>query len=161
MREELIRLEEQVRRAFEGGAWHGPSVLETLADIPAEAAAARLMPRAHSIWEIVLHVTATYRLVLKRIHGQPGNLSDEEDWPSLQSLSESDWRAAVDELQRLNREVRAEILAFDASKLDEPLADGHVSAYVHFAGLPQHDAYHAGQLALLRKALANAVASAE
>ena len=66
MKEELRRLEEQLRRAFEGEAWHGPAVLEALADVSVEEAEAHPIPGAHSIWEIVLHLAATYRLVLQR-----------------------------------------------------------------------------------------------
>src|SRR6187402_3155670 len=69
MTEELTRLEEQLRRAFEGEAWHGPAVLEVLAGVSVEAAAAHPIPGSHSIWEIVLHLASTYRLVLRRIQG--------------------------------------------------------------------------------------------
>lgn len=154
MKAELMRLEEQVRRAFESEAWHGPAVLEALEAVDAEAAAAHPIPGAHSIWEIVLHLTATYKLVLQRIEGHSGSLSEEQDWPAVGAPEAERWRAAVEELRRLNREVRLAILAFAGEKLDQMLAAGHSSAYVHFAGLPQHDAYHAGQISLLRKALA-------
>lgn len=150
---ELRRLEEQVRRAFEGEAWHGPAVLEILADVSVEAAAARPIPGSHSIWEIVLHLAATYRLVLRRIQGHSGSLSPEGDWPSVAAPEAERWHETVEELRRLNREVRLAILAFAEDRLDQMLAAGHSSAYMHFAGLPQHDAYHAGQIALLWKAL--------
>jgi uncharacterized damage-inducible protein DinB len=153
MSEELTRLEEQVRRAFEGEAWHGPAVLEALAGVSVEEAAAHPIPGAHSIWEIVLHLAGTYRLVLHRIPGQSWNLTAEQDWPSGAGLEAEHWHEAVEELRRLNREVREAILVF-AGNLDQMLAPGHSSAYTHFAGLPQHDAYHAGQISLLRKALA-------
>ena len=83
MSDELARLEEHVRLALEGGAWHGPAVLEAVANVSVEAAAAHPIPGAHSIWEIVLHLAATYRLVLRRIPGQSGNLSAEQDWPAV------------------------------------------------------------------------------
>jgi uncharacterized damage-inducible protein DinB len=150
---ELSRLEGQVRRAFEGEAWHGPAVLEILADVSVEAAAAHPIPGSHSIWEIVLHLAATYRVVLRRIQGHSGSLSPEEDWPAVGAPEAERWHEAVEELRRLNREVRLAILAFAEDRLDQVLAAGHSSAYLHFAGLPQHDAYHAGQIALLRKAL--------
>ena len=153
MREELTRLEEQVRRTFEGEAWHGPAVLEILAGVSVEAAAAHPIPGAHSIWEIVLHLAATYRLVLQRIQGHTGSLNAEQDWPAVAAPEAERWHEAVDELRRLNREVRLAILAFAGDRLDQMLAAGHSSAYLHFAGLPQHDAYHAGQISLLRKAL--------
>ena len=152
MRKELTRIEEQVDRAFEGEAWHGPSVLEVLSDLSAETASAHPIPDAHSIWEIVLHLAATYRLVLERIQGRSGNLTAEQDWPAVGPRDAKRWREAVDELRQLNREVRQAILAFAEDRLEEMLAPGHSSAYVHFAGLAQHDAYHAGQIALLRRA---------
>lgn len=151
MKEELIRLEEQVRRAFEGEAWHGPAVLELLADVSAEQAAAHPIPGAHTIWEIVGHLAATYRLVLQRIEGHSGNLSGEQDWPAVVDHSADRWHAAIEDLKKLNQQVRLAILAFAEDRLDQMLAPGHSSAYAHFAGLPQHDAYHAGQIALLRK----------
>lgn len=153
MREELTRLEEQLRRAFEGEAWHGPAVLESLRDISVEVVAAHPIPGAHSIWEIVLHLAATYRLVLQRIQGH-GNLNAEQDWPAVGPPEAERWRQAVEELRRLNHEVRLAILAFAEDRLDQELAAGHSTAYVHFAGLPQHDAYHAGQISLLCKAQA-------
>jgi len=154
MREEVSRLEDQVRRALEGEAWHGPAVLETLASISAEAAAAHPIPGAHSIWEIVLHLTATYRLVLQRIQGHSFNLSPEEDWPVVAAPEVQHWHKAVEDLRRLNREVRQAMLSIPPERLDQPLAPGHSEAYMHFAGLAQHDTYHAGQITLLRKALA-------
>jgi uncharacterized damage-inducible protein DinB len=151
---ELTRIEEQVRRAFEGESWHGPAVLETLVGVSADAATARPIADAHSIWEVVLHIAATYRLVLQRTEGRSVNLSAEEDWPRLSApAGDEAWREAVEELCRLNREVRRAIIRFDAHRLDQMLAPGHSSAYMHFAGLPQHDAYHAGQIMLLRKTL--------
>jgi len=59
MQSELSRLEEQLGRALEGEAWHGPSVLETLEGVSAEQAAAHPIAGAHSIWELVLHTAYT------------------------------------------------------------------------------------------------------
>ena len=52
---EMMRLEEQLRRALDGEAWHGPSVLEVLAGVSAEQASSHPIPGSHSIWELVLH----------------------------------------------------------------------------------------------------------
>lgn len=152
MTDERTRIEEQVRRAFEGESWHGPSVLEALEGVTVDAAVAHPIDGAHSIWEIVLHLAATYRLVLQRIHGRSGNLSAEQDWPAVAVPHTEGWQQTVEELCALNRDVRQAILAFAEDRLDQMLAPGHSSAYMHFAGLPQHDAYHAGQIVLLRKA---------
>ena len=69
------RLEEQLRRAHEGEAWHGPSLLEALAGVSAEQAAARPIAGAHSIWELVLHLGSDYSLVLRRLSGDGRQLT--------------------------------------------------------------------------------------
>jgi len=61
---------DQISRAFRGESWHGPSVREVLAGVSAEDAAAHPIPGAHSIWEIVLHLTGGYNLGLLRFRGQ-------------------------------------------------------------------------------------------
>lgn len=93
--EELARLADQARRALEGEAWYGPAVLETLANVSSEAAAARPIAGVHSIWEIVLHLTATYRVVLDRVGHRPGNLTPEQDWPTVGSPDPERWRDAT------------------------------------------------------------------
>jgi hypothetical protein len=41
---------DQLERAFDGEAWHGPALMEILDGIDARTAAARPIPSAHSIW---------------------------------------------------------------------------------------------------------------
>ena len=78
---ELERIEEQLRRSFEGEAWHGPAVLETLAGVSHADAAAHPIEGAHSIWELALHLSSDYRLVLRRLSGDGRQLTKEEGWP--------------------------------------------------------------------------------
>jgi uncharacterized damage-inducible protein DinB len=150
----LLRLEQQLQRAFEGEAWHGPSVHQALAGISMEQAAAHPIPGAHSIWELVLHLAGTYRLVQRRLVGDGTELSPEEDWPAVQPPSEDAWRLAQESLARLNHDVRLAVRGFPEARLDEPLVEeAPYSAYTQFIGLTQHDLYHAGQIMLLRRAL--------
>jgi uncharacterized damage-inducible protein DinB len=149
---EVARLEEQIRRAFDGTSWHGPAVSEVLEGLTPESAAAHPMPGAHSIWEIVLHLAAGYRLVLRRARGEHAQITPEEDWPPVPAPSDQAWEDSVRSLSQLNRELRAVVRAFPEKSLDSPLGSEY-SAYVQIAGIPQHDLYHAGQVVLLRKAL--------
>jgi len=66
---EIMRIEDQLRRAIEGEAWHGPSINELLQDVTAGEAAAKPITHAHSIWEILLHVISTQEIVLERLAG--------------------------------------------------------------------------------------------
>jgi uncharacterized damage-inducible protein DinB len=108
--DELRRIEEQLRRSLEGEAWHGPAVLETLAGVSHEDAAAHPIEGAHSIWELVLHLSSDDEPVLGRLAGDGRQLTTEEGWPSLQAPTEEAWAETVERLRRLNRELRIAIL---------------------------------------------------
>ena len=154
MASETRRLEEQLRRALEGEAWHGPSVLESLAGVSADEAAARPIPGAHSIWELILHLTGDYGLVLRRLSGDGRQLTPEEDWPPCPAVTDENWRAAIQELTKLNQELRQAVRVFPEARLDEPLvSEVPYSAYTQFIGITQHNLYHAGQIGLLKQAL--------
>jgi uncharacterized damage-inducible protein DinB len=151
---EIERLEDQLRRSFEGEAWHGPAVLEVLAGVAADQAAARPVAGRHSIWELVLHLAGTYRLVLRRLGGDGAQLSPEEDWPPVPAVTSENWRDTVDTLRRLNQDLRRALRAFPPERLDAALvADPPYTAYTQFIGITQHDLYHAGQIAMLKRAL--------
>jgi uncharacterized damage-inducible protein DinB len=154
MSPEPARIADQLRRAMEGEAWHGPALLELLAGVGAEHARARPIAGAHTIWELVVHLTGAYRLVLRRVRGDGRPLSPEEDWPPIPDQSEDAWRAAIESLRALNEDARRAVVDFSAERLREPLvAESPYPAYTQFIGLTQHDLYHAGQIALLKRAL--------
>jgi uncharacterized damage-inducible protein DinB len=154
---EIMRLEEQLRLALEGEAWHGPSVLETLTGVSAEQASSHPIPGAHSIWELLLHIGSDYTLLLRRMAGDGRPLTPEEGWPGCPPATAENWQHAVEALRRLNQQLREAVRAFPADRLDEPLVpEVPYSAYIQFIGVTQHNLYHAGQISLLKRALATA-----
>lgn len=147
-------LEDQLRRSFEGDAWHGPAVREALDGIDAARAAARPVAGAHSIWELVLHLGATYRVVLRRLAGESAQLTPDEDWQTVPEPTEANWRATIDRLAALNRELREAVRGFPIERLDQPLVPNPAyTAITQFIGITQHDLYHAGQIVLLKRAM--------
>ena len=155
---ELERIRDQIVRSLEGEAWHGASLLELLDGVEVEAAAARPMPQAHTIWEIVLHLSATAEAVLARLGGEARTLSLEQEWPALPAEGgAAAWAADRQRLEQVHRaliEALGELdeAGLDTSSLDEPIVPGFSSIYVTLHGLVQHSLYHAGQIALLKKA---------
>ena len=145
-------LADQISRAFRGESWHGVSVREVLAGVSAEDAAAHPIPGAHSIWEIVLHLTGGYNLVLRRIRGERASLSSEEAWPPVAEFSAEAWHDCQHNLDQLNQQLQSAVRAFPAERLSQELGSEY-AAYIQFCGAPQHDLYHAGQIVLLKKAL--------
>jgi len=151
---ETARIADQLRRAVEGDAWHGPALKEVLKDVPAKTAAAKPIAGAHSIWELVLHMAVCTEAISKRLRGEKGELTEENSWPPVKDTSDNAWKAALDRLWNAHPPLYDLVAKFDAARLDEPVVPGGQSAYINIHGLVQHHLYHAGQIALLKKTAA-------
>ena len=109
---------------------------------------------AEAVEELVAHVEAWERAVLRRLGGDSAQIyNTSEDWSPPANASEEDWRAAKEKLSETYRALREAVLALDDERLDEPILPEMSTRYVSLHGVIQHTLYHAGQLALVRKAL--------
>ena len=154
---EIERIIDQFRRAFDGEAWHGPAVLPLLSGVTEVQAAAHPVPGTHSIWELVLHIGAWENACKRRLEGDPAQLTDDEDWMAISEFSEAEWERTKQKLIETHEELLSAIAKVDESRLDRPIIEGasfqSSSVYVTLHGVVQHDLYHAGQIALLKKAI--------
>lgn len=154
---EVDRIHDQFRRAFDGEAWHGPAVMALLNGVTAEQAAARPIAGAHTIWELTQHIRAWESACLRRLNGDPAQLPDSEDWVALNDFSEAAWEQTKQALVDTHNQLLGKISALDEARLDQPIMDHpsipFSSTYVTLHGGVQHALYHAGQIAILKKAL--------
>jgi uncharacterized damage-inducible protein DinB len=151
---ESVRLADQIRRAFEGNAWHGDSVLELLAGVNAKTATARPITDAHSIWELLLHIAAWDDAVRRRTAGEAVTLSDEQNFPPVRDVSEAAWRQAIESVKQTHNDLIKAVAAFPDSRLQDPVpgkTEKYYNFFYMFSGIVQHELYHAGQIALLKK----------
>jgi uncharacterized damage-inducible protein DinB len=151
---EVTRIVDQLRRAFTGEAWHGPAVLEIIEGVTAVQAATRPAHGEHSIWELALHISAWEAAVRARLRGERGELSAAEDWPAVNATSEEAWKQCIERVSQVHEELCAAVSELDESRLDQPIVAGMSSVYVNLHGVIQHSLYHAGQIALLKKSMA-------
>jgi uncharacterized damage-inducible protein DinB len=150
---EVQRILDQLNRAFAGEAWHGPAVAEVLDGVTAEQAAAHPFPDAHSIWELTLHIAAWTRACRRRLEGDRAQLTDAEDWPPVTDTCDQSWADTRETTKQSHNELRAAISLLEDSRLDQPIIEGLSSVYVTLHGVIQHTLYHAGQIAILKKAI--------
>lgn len=156
---EIERIGDELRRAQDRGAWHGPSVTEGLQGVSAAAAASHPIPGAHSIWELVLHLAAWRGEVMRRLEGGEPGMPPEGDWPPVGETTEVAWAEARRRLEESHRRLGEAVARFAEEQLDRPVGNkppdpalGNVGTYyVMLHGIVQHDAYHMGQVAILRK----------
>ncbi len=157
---EIARIVDQLQREYDGDPWHGSPLEAILEGVDAARAAARPIPSAHSIWELVLHMTGWKNETARRLTGAVACMPIEGDWPDVGKPTAERWQAALTRLQSAHNELIAAVKALPESRLYEatndtrsgPLGTG-VSYYVLLHGIVQHDVYHAGQIALLKKAV--------
>ena len=151
---ETARIADQLRRAFYGGAWHGDSLFEILTGVTAAQAAARPIKNAHSIWELVLHISAWDAAVWRRMTGVAVKLSPAKNFPPVTDTSDAAWGKTLEDVRRVHDELIAAVTHFPEADLRKPVP-GKSGAHYNFSymldGLAQHELYHAGQIALLKK----------
>jgi uncharacterized damage-inducible protein DinB len=149
---EIERIADQLDRAFDGDAWHGDPLMKILDGVAAAQAAAHPVKGAHSIWEIVNHLR-TYRTIVPiRLSGKPRELTDSEDWPPVTDTSDNAWRNSLSDLRERQEAFMKAVRAFPERKLSDNAPHRDHSYYVLLQGMVQHDLYHAGQIAILKKA---------
>jgi hypothetical protein len=148
-RSECARLTDQLERGFRGGAWHGPAIWEVLSGVDARVAAWRPAPEAHSIVDLVGHLTYWMRDTGHHLGGiAPASGSD---WPEGATLTEMEWKARCEALEAAYRDLQTALGTLDDGRLEDTVPGSDPTIRGLLLGTLQHNAYHSGQMALLRK----------
>lgn len=141
-----------LERTVTGPMWHGSALAEVLEGVTAERAAARPIPGAHTIWEIVLHIIAWAEIARARLRGEStGDPTPEQDWPPVTATDAAAWQRTLERLGACHRELAADVRGLDEARLDQKVANLDYSADVLLHGIVEHGTYHGGQIALLKK----------
>ena len=144
---------DQLRRAFDGEAWHGPALLEILQDVDATTAAAKPLANAHSIWELAMHVGVWDEVTLQRLAGIKSQPTGTKNFPLVPAKpTESAWKKSIAELKNTHAKLVKTVAALSESRLTDRVPGKRYNFYHLLHGVVQHELYHAGQIALLKKA---------
>jgi uncharacterized damage-inducible protein DinB len=155
---DLEALRHDLKQVYDGNPWHGSSIKTVLEGIDADTAALRSIPPAHTIWELVLHMTSWTREVASRVGG--ADAKDPVDWPEPRfGGGAAAWEAAKGDLAAAHAELEQAVARLEPDDLlrwvgdqrDPKLGTGLPVGTV-IRGLLQHDTYHQGQIAILRRA---------
>jgi uncharacterized damage-inducible protein DinB len=149
-RSEVTGIADQLRRMYDGLAWHGPALKEILANVSEPQATARPIQNAHNIWELVLHTSSWLRIARERLSATKNrDPSEAENWPA----PSGSWPDALAALDRDEHDLEQAILSFPGERLNDPAPGTEPQTYyILLHGAIQHIAYHAGQIAILKKA---------
>lgn len=155
---DLEALRRDLNQLYDGDPWHGSSIKTVLDGTDADTAALRPIPHAHTIWELVLHMTSWTREVASRVGG--ADAKDPVDWPEPRlgggagawEAAKRDLAAAHAELEQTVAKLKPDdLLRWVGDQRDPKLGTGLPVGTV-IRGLLQHDTYHQGQIAILKRA---------
>jgi uncharacterized damage-inducible protein DinB len=150
---EASRIADQLRRAFDGSAWHGPALLELLEDVDAATAASRPIANAHSIWELLLHIAAWDGAGLRRLGGKKTQLKAAANFPPVPTPTDAAWREAMAKAKETHETLVNAVAKLPAARLRDIVPGKRYDFYHLLHGIAQHELYHAGQIAILKKAV--------
>ncbi len=153
---EGARIADQLRRAFYGPAWHGPALFELLDDVDAAMAAATPLAHVHSIWELVMHVEVWDRAAMVRLEGKKYQPTGMHNFPRVPVVTESAWHKTVAATKRTHDDLVKIVSGLSDARLRVRVPGKRYDFYHNLHGVVQHELYHAGQIAILKKALAAA-----
>jgi uncharacterized damage-inducible protein DinB len=149
---EAVRIAELLRRAFDGSAWHGPALLELLEDVDAATAAAKPLAKVHSIWELVLHIAVWDGAALRRLTGEKYQPTGLANFPPVPKPTAAAWRKDIAETKRTHNILVKTVAGLPDSRLGNRVPGKRYDFYHMLHGIAQHELYHAGQIAILKKA---------
>ncbi len=147
-----VLLAKQLRHAFDGDAWHGPAVLELLDDVDASTAAAKPIADVHSIWELVLHIAVWDDAAMRRLDGNVWQPEGTDNFPIPPKPTAEAWRKAIADAKRTHERLVKTVEALPESRLWDRVPGKKYNFYFMLHGIAQHELYHAGQIAILKKA---------
>jgi uncharacterized damage-inducible protein DinB len=149
---EATRIAELLRRAFDGSAWHGPALLELLEDVDAATAAAKPLAKVHNIWELVLHIAVWDGAASRRLTGEKYQPTGLANFPPVLEPTTAAWRKAIAETKRTHQTLVKTVAGLPDSRLADRVPGKRYDFYHMLHGIAQHELYHAGQIAILKKA---------
>lgn len=151
MNGERERIADQIRRSVNGDAWHGPSLGESLRGLSAEQALLPIVEGAPNVWAYALHCLCWMRWTRDRVHGEIWSITPAEDWEPPSETSEKAWENVQAELKKECEALAEAVARLTEEDLERTAPELNYTIGFMIAGVPQHNAYHAGQIMILRR----------
>lgn len=147
---------ENIQPATGRQGWHGgASPLGSLRGVDAVQAAWKPAPGRHSIWELALHIAYWKYAVRRRLEGGEGEgfARSPANWPAVPDpADEKAWKADRAVLRSEHQRLLEAVKAVSPSQLGaRPRGSAKWTFGELILGIAQHDAYHAGQIQLMKR----------
>jgi uncharacterized damage-inducible protein DinB len=141
------------REVYFGGNWTSSNLKDNLADINWQQATTQVYS-LNTIATLVFHMNYYVSAVLKVLQGNPLDASDKYSFDHPPILSQEDWEKLLNKTWTDAENFAIMIEQLPESKLWEDFSDGKYGNYYrNIQGIIEHNHYHLGQIALIKKIL--------
>ena len=140
-------------KLYDKGAWFGDTYMEKLSDVTEKEAFTAPMKGVHTIAELVSHVIFWRTPLIRKLRGEKDYVADGEsadNWVSLEKLKAKGWKPLLGDFEKSQNELVSLLKKTKPEFFEREYTPGNSWDYVT-EGIVQHDVYHLGQLALVKK----------
>jgi len=145
------RIAAELRRAWRGEPWHGPSARAVLGRVTAEQAATRHFRGSNTPWQLVRHLTTWVEAPLRRLDDPAYEPDAVENFPEPEVDIPGQWPRDIARLEAAIERLAQRVEGMPDAALDAPVGARGYTFTTMLDGVAQHLAYHAGQVALLAR----------
>lgn len=151
MYSEVRRIRALIKSCYDGPAWHGPAVLETLKAVNFAVIHKRING-SHNIIELVNHIASWKLFIIKKLEGDPEfDVVGAINFTKIEHPTPADWEAALNRLQSIHNELMDKLKQVEDAILVEGVPGRSYSFFFLLTGIVNHSLYHLGQIKLLMK----------
>jgi len=141
----------QMKMIYEGNSWHA-SLRDLLRSVTAEQAAWRPEQGGHTIHEILNHLTYSATEVTSRFRTGEAGWDEAASWVTTPpAFTDAEWESAIARHEVARDALAAAINNLSEEALSAKRNDGRPSFRDMAQQVIHHEAFHAGQIALLRR----------
>ncbi len=150
----------ELDKAVNGDPWYGASLKTILSDVSCEQAVIKHTKNIHSIAEITFHIYGWIEEVASRTEGNASKNPIRGDWKEINDLTEAEWKELKQSLFTAHTNLLCQMHNFPFEKFEEQVGKEKIkelgtgiSYREMLVGLMEHNIYHSGQIALIKKLL--------
>ena len=155
MRQQIGHIISALRTVVEGEPWFGKPIMTLLREVDPTTVYKKPNDNSHSLIELLYHMLNWAEFTLKRIENEDDDdvaIFERQDWRQIVS-AEHTWEKAVAQFKVTNDLIIEALQSKKDSFLNDKVDYREYTFRFLLNGLIQHNIYHAGQIAYVKKLL--------
>lgn len=155
MNKEVQHIITSLQESLTGNPWYGRSLYAILEEVDPTAVFINPDEKGHALIELLYHMITWAQFVQSRLEEAPRKSVDyfeELDWREIDPTIHT-WKNGVNEFKTTNQRIIELLQTKDDSFLATPVSQRTYNVGYMLHGLIQHNIYHLGQIAYVKKLL--------